>query len=182
MIQIRNNTFETNSSSAHTIAIKNHDEYDYSLKWLLDENGVFDFWCTSDLDFGRSPFNILCTTCEKIPYFIATYGFEKISKIIMENVPEVKEVKKPRINPKWDDPDLKQGIDHQSIGMLEHFIEKNNITIEEALFNNKYIIIIDGDEYNVWGRMINCGLIDKNVLKNIGTDIYFNEDEHDTDS
>ena len=53
MIQIRNNTFETNSSSAHTIAIKNHDEYDYSLKWLLNENGVFDFWCTSDLDFGR---------------------------------------------------------------------------------------------------------------------------------
>ena len=55
-------------------------------------------------------------------------------------------------------------------------------TIEEALFNNKYIIIIDGDEYNVWGRMINCGLIDKNVLKNTETDIYFNEDENDTDS
>ena len=71
MIQIRNNTFETNSSSAHTVAIKNHDEYDYSLKWLLNENGVFDFWCTSDLDFGRSPFDVLCTTCDKIPYFIA---------------------------------------------------------------------------------------------------------------
>ena len=100
----------------------------------------------------------------------------------MENVPEVKEVKKPSINPRWDDPDLKQGIDHQSIGMLEHFIKENNITIEEALFNNKYIIIIDGDEYNVWGRMINCGLIDKNVLKNTGINIYFNEDENDTDS
>ena len=175
MIQIRNNTFETNSSSAHTIAIKNHDEYDYSLKWL------FDFWCTSDLDFGRSPFNILCTTYEKIPYFIATYGFEKISKIIMENIPEVKEIKKPRIDPIWDDPDLKQGIDHQSIGMLQHFIEKNNLTIEEALFNNKYIIIIDGDEYDTWGKMINCGLINTNNLEYLGKNSYFDGDSYDTD-
>ena len=177
MIQIRNNVFETNSSSAHTIAVKNRDEYDYDLKWFVDENGVFELWSTSSLDFGRTPFDVLCTTYQKIPYFIATYGFKKISKIIMENVPEVKSIKKPHINSRWDDPDLQQGIDHQSIGMLKHFIEKNNLTVEEVLFNNKYIIIIDGDEYNTWGKMINCGLIDKSKLEVLGT----NEDGYDTD-
>ena len=176
MIQIRNNVFETNSSSAHTIAVKNKDEYDYDLKWFLNEDGSFEFWDTSSLEFGRSPFDVLCTTYQKIPYFIASYGFKKISKIIMENIPEVKEIKKPRINSRWDDPDLKQGIDHQSIGMLQHFIQKNNITIEEALFNNKYIIIIDGDEYNTWGKMINCGLININNLEDLGKDSYFNDD------
>lgn len=181
MIQIRDNVFETNSSSAHTIAVKNHDEYDYDLKWLLDENGTFKLWSTSDLDFGRSPFDVLCTTYQKIPYFIATYGYKFISKIIMENIPEVKRIEKPYINKRWDDPDLKQGIDHQSVGMLQHFIEKNNLTIEEALFNNKYIIIIDGDEYNTWGKMINCGLINTNNLEDLGRNSYFDGDSYDTD-
>ena len=181
MIQIRDNVFETNSSSAHTIAVKNHDDYDYDLKWLLDEDGTFKLWSTSDLDFGRSPFDVLCTTYQKIPYFIATYGYEFISKIIMENIPEVKRIKKPHINKRWDDPDLKQGIDHQSVGMLQHFIKEHNLTIEEALFNNKYIIIIDGDEYNTWGKMINCGLIDKNSLEDTGFNSYFDGDSYDTD-
>ena len=181
MIQIRDNVFETNSSSAHTIAVKNHDEYDYDLKWLLDEDGTFKLWSTSDLDFGRSPFDVLCTTYQKIPYFIATYGYKFISKIIMENIPEVKRIEKPHIDKRWDDPDLKQGIDHQSVGMLQHFIKKNNLTIEEALFNNKYLIIIDADEYNTWGKMINCGLINTNNLEDLGRNSYFDGDSYDTD-
>ena len=61
------------------------------------EDGTFELWSTSDLDFGRSPFDVLCTTYQKIPYFIAAYGYELISKIIMENIPEVKRIKKPII-------------------------------------------------------------------------------------
>ena len=181
MIQIRNSVFETNSSSAHTIAVKNKDEYDYNLKWFLNEDGSFEFWDMSSLEFGRSPFDVLCTTYQKIPYFIASYGYKIISKIIMENVPEVKSIRKPHINSRWDDPDLQQGIDHQSIGMLKHFIEKNKLTIEEALFNNKYIIIIDGDEYNTWGKMIKCGLINTNNLEDLGKDSYFDGDSDDMD-
>ena len=181
MIQIRNSVFETNSSSAHTIAVKNKDEYDYNLKWFLDEDGTFELWSTSDLDFGRSPFDVLCTTYQKIPYFIASFGFDKITKIIKKNILEVKNIKKPHIDSRWDDPDLKQGIDHQSIGMLQHFIKKNNLTVEEALFNNKYIIIIDGDEYNIWGKMIKCGLININNLEDLGKDSYFDGDSDDTD-
>ena len=42
MIQIRNSVFETNSSSAHTIAVKNKDQYDYDLKCLLNDDGTFE--------------------------------------------------------------------------------------------------------------------------------------------
>ena len=76
--------------------------------------------------YSSRSFYRLCTTYQKIPYFIAAYGYKLISKIIMENIPEVKSIKKPRIDSRWDDPDLQQGIDHQSIGMLQHFIQKNN--------------------------------------------------------
>ena len=60
-------------------------------------------------------------------------------------------------------------------------IDKNNLTIEEVLFNNKYIIIIDGDEYNTWGKMINCGLINTNNLEDLGKNSYFDGDSYDTD-
>ena len=167
MIQIRNDVFETNSSSAHTIAIKKKDKYDYDLGWYVDDNGKFELWGT-DLEFGRCPFDVLMTTKEKLPYFICVFGFKKISRIILENVPEVKEIKKPRLS-RWDPEDLKGGIDHQSVGMLEHFIKEHNLTIEEALFNTKYIIIIDGDEYNTWCKMVESGIIDKEVFDDTGT-------------
>lgn len=165
MIQIRNDVFETNSSSAHTIAIKKKDKYDYDLGWYVDNDGKFEMW-GSDLEFGRSPFDILMTTREKLPYFICVFGFKKISRIILENVPEVKEIKKSRLNSE----DLKGWIDHQSVGMLEHFIKEHNLTIEEALFNTKYIIIIDDDEYNTWCKMVESGIIDKEAFDDTGTE------------
>ena len=187
MIQIRSDVFETNSSSAHTIAVKKQDEYDYDLSWYYhyDEDGkedetTLDFRCFFHQDFGRSPFDILDTTARKLPYFVSTFGFKKMKKIILKCCPNIKHVIKKPAYSKWDDPDMKDGIDHQSYGMLEHFIEKNNLTIEEALFNNKYIIIIDGDEYDVWGKMINCGLINTNNLEDLGKNSYFDGDSYDT--
>lgn len=168
MIQVRNEVFETNSSSAHTIAIKKNDEYDYDLGWYVDDNGTFELWRT-ELEFGRTPFDILTETKEKLPYFICAFGFKKISRIILENVSEVKQIKKPCLT-QWDYKDLKGGIDHQSAGMLEHFIKKHNLTIEEALFNTKYIIIIDGDEYNIWDKMVRENIINKEIFDDTGTE------------
>lgn len=53
-------------------------------------------------------------------------------------------------------------IDHQSIGMLQSFLEKHNITLREFLTNPQYIVIIDGDEYNQWDKMFDAGLCNKN--------------------
>lgn len=58
-------------------------------------------------------------------------------------------------------------VDHQSSGLLEGFLKKNNITLKEFLFNKKYIVIIDGDEYNTFGKACKAGIIDLNNMEQI---------------
>ena len=162
MIQVRSNVFETNSSSEHSIVVKKHSEYDYDLGYYFDEEtGTLNLgWC--DFEFGRSPFDILGTTMEKLPYFITTFGLELMSKIIKLNIPEVKEIKHNCHS--WYGEDLIGGVDHQSVGVLPIFIKKNNLTIDEVLFNTRYIIVIDGDEFGIWRKLNEYGLIDKEAI------------------
>ena len=56
-------------------------------------------------------------------------------------------------------------VDHQSMDLLESFLRTNNITLDDFIFNDKYIVIVDGDEYNTFERLQACGLLDKNALK-----------------
>lgn len=55
-------------------------------------------------------------------------------------------------------PDIGR-IDHQSAGILRNFIKSHGITLKEFLTNKKYIIVIDGDEYDTFGTLKNSGLI-----------------------
>ncbi len=49
-------------------------------------------------------------------------------------------------------------IDHQSMGLLQSFLNKHNITLEQFLADPKYVIIIDGDEYCTWSKMFKAGV------------------------
>lgn len=51
-------------------------------------------------------------------------------------------------------------IDHQSCGRLKKFLEINNISLEDFLIRKDIIVVIDGDEYQTFNSMIDCGLID----------------------
>ncbi len=55
-------------------------------------------------------------------------------------------------------------IDHQSAGTLESFLKSHNITLEEFLTNKKYIIIVDGDEYCEFDKLLSSGLVDKKKI------------------
>lgn len=55
-------------------------------------------------------------------------------------------------------------IDHQSIGLLSNFLNDRNITLKEFLTNKKYIIVIDGDEYDYWKKYKKTGLIDMDFI------------------
>lgn len=55
-------------------------------------------------------------------------------------------------------------IDHQSMDLLPSFLEKNNISIKEFLTNNKYVVIIDGDEYCIFKEIKERGLININNI------------------
>lgn len=57
------------------------------------------------------------------------------------------------------------GIDHQSFGILDGFLKKENITVEDFLINKGYIIVVDGDEYCDFERYCNFGIIATDKIK-----------------
>lgn len=56
-------------------------------------------------------------------------------------------------------------IDHQSSGILTNFLRDKGITLKEFLTNKKYIIVIDGDEYEEFEKMKNAGLINMDFIE-----------------
>lgn len=50
-------------------------------------------------------------------------------------------------------------IDHQSAGLLQMFMDRYNVTLEEFLTNSKYIVIIDGDEYCEFDNIRMSGIL-----------------------
>lgn len=60
-------------------------------------------------------------------------------------------------------------VDHQSSGLLEEFLKSENITLVDFLGNRKYVVVIDGDEYDDWGLFKYSGLINiANIEKEFG--------------
>lgn len=58
-------------------------------------------------------------------------------------------------------------IDHQSAGVLDRFLYYHGIDIKEFLLNKKYIVIVDGDEYNVYNSLVDSGLINENIIEEV---------------
>lgn len=79
-------------------------------------------------------------------------GAKKIANVDKENYLEV-----PNIG----------AIDHQSAGMLKHYLESRSISIKEFLLNKRYIIICDGDERDDLDKMIEAKIIDMSRIKEI---------------
>ena len=178
MKQIRRNIFETNSSSSHSIVLTNNDldksnsEYFPYFETYLCNDGTYDI-SNYDLTFGRSPFDILCTFSEKLNYAIASFGKERFHELEELACKYLKGldgkccsgIKLPSC--RWSSKEDKYygEIDHQSIGILQNFLFKENISLEEFLTNSNYIVIIDGDEYCVFEKLKESGLIKSETVK-----------------
>lgn len=63
----------------------------------------------------------------------------------------------------FDVPDY-GSIDHQSDGLLKRFLVDNNLSLEEYLVRKDVVVVIDGDEYCELGKLIDCGMIDKDSI------------------
>ena len=190
MINVRKSVFETNSSSSHSVAITDSDcyetkEYFQELAdrmWTNDENEyrvsklfVDD---AEDLEFGRYPFDILYTFADKVRYAFASYSYDpdcemfcEIKRIIEKYTGRSKIVFPRELH--WDRIDDNGNVpstefygyvDHQSCRLLDGFLKKSGITMEEFLTNRKYMVIIDGDEYNFWGKMKESKIINTSVI------------------
>lgn len=187
MIQIRNGVFETNSSSSHSIAIKKVDErltpeeIAKEFEYVVSDTGRY-YLTESELEFERSPFAILISFRDKLNFAIASLGKREsyrneIERIMYAYIPGLRKIVYPRDqNYDEEDVDYYGYIDHQSQGLLENFLTKHNLSIEEFLINKKYIVFIDGDEYQITETLFESGLMHEDDFEE-RYDIYSDEEE-----
>lgn len=173
--QIRSSVFETNSSSAHSIVMRNTNKH-YDAKELrehmyINKNGEWILW-QYELEFGRSPFKYLATFVDKVRFVIASIcdgedadkRFKEIEKIVKGQIPECKKIIVEEQNGFYSG--FKYGYVEDDDIILP-FLQEKGIDLKEFLTNKKYNIICDGDEYLVWEDMVNSGIINRNEIEGI---------------
>lgn len=178
MIQIRDNTFETNSSSSHSLIITDFDgKYtpEEMMKgiylWEDKETRMYE----SNLEFYRSPFSLLATFESKSRYAIASsqgHLADEVEKIWRKYIPNFNgfkfDMKTEEYNydkKEWVDLDEPKPIyggtdDYQIEGWLKGY----NVSLEDFLTMRRYMVVCDGDEYREWYHILDSGLVDKSHI------------------
>lgn len=177
---IRQNTFETNSSSMHSLVISNnarpYTEDELVFGWTgQKEVDIFEYFRDEDGMFERFPFQVLRTPRQKLAYYIAHYvGFKNDKSKIDEVINLIKKqtkLAKSKIK-------ITTGSRYHKYGWAGvndtgedpfDFAEKHNISLEDFILNPKYTIIIDGDEYQEFKELFNAGIIDVNYIEDISS-------------
>lgn len=178
MIQIRANTFETNSSSSHSLIITDFDGKYTSEEmmkgiylWEDKETRMYE----SNLEFYRSPFSLLATFESKSRYAIASSNgrlADEVEKIWYKYIPnfngfefDMKTEEYDYDKKDWVDLDEPKPIyggtdDYQIEGWLKSY----NVNLEDFLTMRRYMVVCDGDEYREWYHILDSGLVDKSHI------------------
>ena len=178
MIQIRDNTFETNSSSSHSLIITDFDgKYtpEEMMKgiylWEDKETRMYE----SNLEFYRSPFSLLATFESKSRYAIASsqgHLADEVEKIWRKYIPnfngfkfDMKTEEYDYDKKEWVDLDEPKPIyggtdDYQIEGWLKSY----NVNLEDFLTMRRYMVVCDGDETREWYHILDSGLVDKSHI------------------
>ena len=161
MIKIRQGVFETNSSSMHSIALRNYKPKmngpDYWRDFYIKRDALDMWWSFDDLLFGRG-FDILFEPSTRLAYAIASLATrykpdysidEKASQEAADSI--VQQLKIPGVNriilpTDWNDEICFGSVDHQSYGVLKNFLEDAGKTLYEFVYDDNILVIIDGDE------------------------------------
>lgn len=182
MKQIRRNVFETNSSSSHSLVITTDNEH-YTRKEINDEfyltklnslEGKVRLW-ESSLEFYRSPFDMLATFKGKLRYAIASSNgnlVDECREICKKYIDGFVDFEFDTKDYVWDSevkdyveaeepiPNYGGTDDYQ----IEGWLKKYNVSLEEFLTNKRYIVVVDGDEYNCWSHIKDSGLVDTSKI------------------
>ena len=188
MKQIRRNVFETNSSSSHSLVITTDNEHytreEINKNFYVTKKGIVRLW-ESSLEFYRSPFDMLVTFKDKLRYAIASsngnlvdecreickkyvdgfidFEFDTKDYVWNSEVKDYVETDEPIPNYGGTD-------DYQ----IDGWLKKYNVSLEEFLTNKRYIVVVDGDEYNCWLHIKDSGLVDTSKIIH---DSYAEEEE-----
>lgn len=178
MIQIRSKVFETNSSSMHSIALMN-DKND-KIKTFEEANaenpmrvtdGVLCIPDDEDLEFGWG-FEIINTFYGRLCYAIASYGdndMDFIIETVHDLFPEIDDIQLPTAS--YGSGGLTTGyVDHQSMGTLHSFLNKNNMSLADYLIDKRVMVIIDNDNSCHFSEIVLSGIFNKNITLNAGSD------------
>lgn len=178
---IRLDVFETNSSSEHSLVIKDGNDNFYTQeevrqelqKHMIKDNIDFRSANTYEdlLLFSRAPFAILTTYFDKLRYVLAHRNYvwddERYSEF-NNYICDKYGIRFTFMFDKghWDDnSDYHGEVDHQSQDLLNEIFMKldysfdNFDDIDKFLCNKKYNIIIDGDDYGITDSYRQSGLI-----------------------
>ena len=174
MFQIRGGTFETNSSSAHSLVIMKEgieitaENFDIEADTWIGHEGRLKFW-QHDLVYDRSPYRVLASVGDKLGYVVAACrSDEEIKRVIAGIKSRIPAIKKVEFPTDWETDETLYGwIDHQSIGMLPYALHKENIDPVDIVLNTRYIIVVDGDEYCIFDRMVRNGLINSDAIEKV---------------
>ena len=182
MIQIRRNTFETNSSSSHSLVICNpkppkkmltEEKCRWSLGYKYNEKtGIYSpDYDDLEYNFNRAPFKILREFDEKLMFLYANapvrergkdkegytiweHEYYKISRIVRTIIPGYKKFKWNGWRPSCE-----------AYNVLETI--KEHMTLREFLINPNVIVVCDGDEYQVWNDIKKLDMIATNRITEI---------------
>lgn len=178
MIQIRDNTFETNSSSSHSLIITDFDgKYtpEEMMKNIYLWNNNTKRMYESNLEFYRSPFSLLATFESKSRYAIASSNgrlANEVEKIWYKYIPnfngfkfDMKTEEYDYDKKDWVDLDESKPIyggtdDYQIEGWLKSY----NVSLEDFLTMRRYMVVCDGDETREWYHILDSGLVDKSHI------------------
>ena len=168
MINIRRGVFETNSSSTHSIVMMKNPEAQFPDNWyqLSEDGGLILF--EDDLDFGWGP-DILNDSFGRLCYAIASYGDKKekmdeICELCKKHIPGFKSF--CFMNDGYGRRSQYHGsIDHQSVGTLDGFLKSADVSLEDFIFNNRYLVIIDHDNHvSLFDTLYNRHLINTDEI------------------
>ena len=178
MIQIRDNTFETNSSSSHSLIITDFDgKYtpEEMMKgiylWEDKETRMYE----SNLEFYRSPFSLLATFESKSRYAIASsqgHLADEVEKIWHKYIPNFNGFKFDMETEEYD-YDKKEWVDLDEPKTIyggtddyeiEGWLKSYNVSLEDFLTMRRYMVVCDGDETREWYHILDSGLVDKSHI------------------
>lgn len=177
MKQIRRNVFETNSSSSHSLVITTDNEHytrEEINKNFYMTDGIVRLW-ESSLEFYRSPFDMLVTFKDKLRYAIASSNgnlVDECREICKKYVDGFIDFEFDTKDYVWDSevkdyvetnepiPNYGGTDDYQ----IEGWLKKYNVSLEEFLTNKRYIVVVDGDEYQIFDHIKKSGLFDTSKI------------------